>query len=103
MFAMVQGNLLAVTLSHLLIATQVGVVAGVLAFIVSFTSRTSSIIVTSLTLGVCTAIVDYLVHSGPVTEVIVEALATGLMAAILSFIVARLLRLYRRRPDAETE
>ena len=64
LLAMVQGNILALTLGHFLIAAQTGVLAGVLALVIGILARAQSVWVTPLLLGVCTAVVDFLVHPG---------------------------------------
>jgi hypothetical protein len=95
---MVQGNLLALTLSHVLIASQTGVIAGVVASIAIFVARASARWLISLVLGVATAIVDFYVHPGMFGPVAMEALVTGLGAALLSFVVGTVLR--RKRVKA---
>jgi len=98
LLAMVQGNVLALTASHLLIATQTGVVAGVLAFTVSLLARANSSWAMPLLLGMFTAVVDYYVHPGSFGDVATEAIVTGLVAGLLSYLVGALIRLKRRRP-----
>jgi len=83
---MVQGNMLAITLGHLAIASQTGVVAGAVATVVIVAARNRIRWVISAVLGVVTAVVDYLVHPGQFGPVFAEALATGLGAGILSFL-----------------
>jgi hypothetical protein len=84
---MVQGNLLALTLGHLLIASQTGVVAGAIASIAILVARTSVRWIISIVLGVATGVVDFFVHPGQFGPVAMEALVTGLGAALLSYLV----------------
>lgn len=84
---MVQGNLLALTFSHLLIASQTGIVAGTVASVAVFLGRNNKRWVVSLALGTATAIVDYFVHPGMFGPVALEAVVTGIAAAVLSYLV----------------
>ena len=84
---MVQGNLLALTFSHLLIASQTGIVAGTITSVALFLGRNSKRWVVSLALGTATAIVDYFVHPGMFGPVALEAVVTGVAAAVLSYLV----------------
>ncbi|MCX2980961.1 hypothetical protein EYC98_08805 [Halieaceae bacterium IMCC14734] len=96
LLAMVQGNLLAVTVGHLVIAAQTGVVAGVLALLLSLVVRVKAYWVAPLLLSLCTALVDYFVHPGSFGSIATEAIVTGLIAGLLCLLVGLLLRL--RRP-----
>jgi len=89
---MVQGNLLALTLGHWLIASQTGIVAGALASVAILVARTTRRWVISVVLGLVTGVVDFLVHPGMFGPVVLEAAVTGLGAAILSFSVGLVLR-----------
>lgn len=95
---MVQGNILALTLGHLLVASQTGVMAGIVAAIALFMSRSSGRWIVSAVLGVATAIVDFFVHPGMFGPVFLEAAVTGLAAAILSYLVGTLVRVFRKKP-----
>ena len=90
---MVQGNLATIAVSHLLIASQTGVVAGTVASLAILTARTSKRWLISLLLGVVTAFVDFFVHPGDIGE----AAVTGLGAALLSYLVGLILRFSRAR------
>ena len=94
---MVQGNILALTLSHLIIASQTGVFAGAIAAIALFLSRTGKRWLVSAVLGAATAIVDYFVHPGMFGTVATEAIVTGIAAGLLSYIVGSLVRYFRKR------
>lgn len=84
---MVQGNLLALTVSHLVIASQTGVVAGVITFFAVAFARTGKRWLVAIVLGGVTAIVDFFVHPGQFGPVALEAILTGAGAAILSYLV----------------
>jgi len=98
--AMVQGNLLAMTLGHWLIASQTGVVAGVLTSIAIAVSRSDRRWAVAILLGIVTAIVDFFVHPGSFGAVATEAAITGVTAALLSLAVATVVRLFRHRKAA---
>jgi hypothetical protein len=92
---MVQGNVLALTTAHLLIAVQTGVVAGGIAFALGMLARIDEYLATPLLLGVCTAVVDYFVDPGSFGSVATEAVVTGFAIAAIAFGVALIVR-YRR-------
>lgn len=96
---MVQGNLLALTFSHLLIASQTGIVAGTIASVALFLGRNSKRKrwVVSLALGTATAIVDYFVHPGMFGPVALEAIVTGIAAAVLSYLVGTSVKFARAK------
>lgn len=94
---MVQGNLLALTFSHLLIASQTGIVAGTIASVALFLGRNSKRWVVSLALGTATAIVDYFVHPGMFGPVALEAIVTGIAAAVLSYLVGTSVKFARAK------
>ena len=96
--AMVQGNLLALSMSHWLIASRTGLVAGLIASVAIILARTQRRWLVSLLLGLVTGAVDYLVHPGGFGAAWMEAALTGLGAAVLSFLVGMLLR--RRKKTA---
>jgi VIT1/CCC1 family predicted Fe2+/Mn2+ transporter len=50
-------------------------------------------------LGALTAIVDYFVHPGMFGPAALEAIVTGLGAALLSYLVGTMLRVWRLRRD----
>ena len=94
---MVQGNLLALTVGHLLIASQTGVVAGAIASIAILVARTRVRWIVSIVLGAATAVVDYFVHPGQCGPAAMEAVVTGLAAALLSYLVGTAVRLVRAK------
>lgn len=99
---MVQGNLLVLTLGHWLIASQTGVVAGAVTSAAILVFRATKRWIIAVVLGVVTAIVDFFVHSGDVGSFVLDAVLTGLGAALLSYLVGMALRYARaRRPVRE--
>ena len=95
LLTMVQGNILALTLGHLVIASQTGIIAGVAAFALSLLARVKGHWVTPVILGLCTAIVDFYMHPGSFGAVATEAIVTGIAATILSFLIGVLIRRLR--------
>ncbi|MCZ6656583.1 MAG: hypothetical protein O7C67_04750 [Gammaproteobacteria bacterium] len=94
---MVQGNLLALTLGHLLIAAQTGIIAGAVASGVFLIVGTGKRWITSTFLGVATAVVDYFVHPGQFGPVAMEAAVTGVAAAVLSYVIGGGVELLRSK------
>lgn len=97
---MVQGNILALTASHLLIASQTGVIAGLLASAGLLIAHTDKRWVVSLVLALVTAIVDYFVHPGMFGPVMLEAIVTGVAAGVLSYIAGTAVRFFKDRQIA---
>ncbi|NIN34225.1 MAG: hypothetical protein GTO60_03625, partial [Gammaproteobacteria bacterium] len=62
---MVQGNVFAITAAHWIIALETGVIAGLIASTAVITANLKKPWVISLTLGLVTAITDFIVHAGP--------------------------------------
>ncbi len=99
---MVQGDLMSLTAAHWFIATQTGLIAGTITATALLLTRIKREWIISVALGVITMIVDYFVHPGMLSRyAIVEAVVTGLGAAALSFIAARVFRLLARRRATE--
>lgn len=94
---MVQGNILAIGLSHWLIASQTGVIAGLIASATIFATQTHHRWAISLVLGVMTAVVDFFMHPGGFGAVATEAIVTGIGAAALSYLVGTAYSWYRSR------
>ncbi len=97
LITMVQGNILALGLGHWIIASQTGIVAGVLASVALIVSRTSNRWIIAIMLGVITAVVDYFMHPGMIGPVILEAVITGIGAAVLSYVVGTFIQYRRER------
>ena len=87
---MVQGKLLALGVSHWIIATQTGLAAGLIMSAALLIWKTGKRWMVSLLLGVVTAAVDYVVHPGMFGSVVTEAVVTGLGAAALSMLLTAL-------------
>ena len=94
---MVQGNILALTASHLLIASQTGVIAGVFAALLVLFAGTDKRWMISLIIGTTTAVVDFFVHPGMFGSVVTEAIVTGVGAGVISYLVGTLIRAARKR------
>ena len=94
---MVQGNMLVVTAAHLLVASQTGLIAGAIAALGLYFARVGTRLAISNTLGVITAVVDYVVHPGMFGTVVTEALVTGVGAAVLSYLIGTAIQYFRSR------
>jgi hypothetical protein len=97
LITMVQGNLLALGVSHWLIASQTGVAAGSITAAAILISKTNKRWAISLSLGLITAVVDYFVHPGMFGTVVTEAVVTGIGAAVLSYLVGTIISSVRAR------
>lgn len=97
LITMVQGNVLALGLSHWLIASQTGVAAGSITAATILLLKTDKRWMISLLLGVITATVDYFMHPGMFGTVATEAIVTGVGAAFLSYAVSTIITRYRGR------
>ena len=86
---MVQGNLLSLTVGHLVIASQTGVIAAAIASLTLMFARWRSRWLIAAVLGVTTAIVDFFVHDGQFGPIAMEAIVTGLAAAAHACAVSR--------------
>ncbi len=90
---MVQGNVLALTLSHWLIASQTGLLAGAIVGTTVVAAKLRRPWVVSLVLGVVTTAVDALVHPATFGAAsLTEACVTGLGAFALSLAVSATVR-----------
>lgn len=98
LITMVQGNILALGLSHWLIASQTGIVAGAITALAIMVTRIRKRWIIAFGLGLITAVVDFFVHPGMFGSEIAEAIVTGIGAALLSLAVGWLLD--RRRAKA---
>ena len=98
--AMVQGNLLVLSLSHWLIASQTGILAGAATTAAIVATRATRPWVISTLLGVLTSVVDYFMHPGMIGPFFLEAILTGAGAAVLSYGVQMLFRRNRVARDA---
>ena len=94
---MVQGNLLALGLSHWLIASQTGLLAGTAAATAMTVTKTNNRWIIAGLLGVSTGVVDYFVHPGMIGSAATEAIITGGGAAVLSLGTGAAISAYRSR------
>ena len=92
---MVQGNLLVLTLGHLAIALQTGVIAGVIATIGIVAAKINKRWKIAAILGLITGVVDFYVHPGMFGAAATEAIVTGVGAAVLSYLIGSLISLFR--------
>jgi hypothetical protein len=94
---MVKGNVLALSLGHLVIASKTGIIAGVVASVAVLLAKTHKRWVAAAILGLATAIVDFYVHPGAFGTLTTEAIVTGAGAAVLSYVVGTLTRRFQAR------
>ena len=87
LLTMVQGNLFALGLSHWIIASQTGLLAGTAASVAIFLAKARNPWVVSTTLGAITSLVDYGLHPGMFGPFFLEAVVTGIGAGMLSLTV----------------
>ena len=97
LFMMVQGNVLALTLGHWLIASQTGLIAGALTAAALLFTKTDKRWIIAIVLGSVTAVVDFFVHPGMMESAILEALLTGVGAGVLSLVVGYSIEFLRSR------
>lgn len=97
LITMVQGNFLAFTLTHWMIASQTGLIAGLAASGALLLARTDKRWLVAVILGTVTAVVDFLMHPGSFGSVATEAIVTGAAAAVLSYLVGTVWRNFRRQ------
>jgi len=104
LLTMVQGNVLALTMSHWLVASQTGLLAGAIVGTTVIAAKLRQPWVVALVLGVATTAVDAFVHPanfglGSLTEAVV----TGVGSFALSLAVNEAFHLQRvRRPPKVT-
>jgi hypothetical protein len=60
-------------------------------------AKTTKPWIVSLVLGSFTAVVDFYVHSGMFGGVVTEAIVTGIMAGLLSFVIGHAIACRRRK------
>jgi hypothetical protein len=85
LLTMVQGDVLALTASHWLVASQTGMLAGAVAATTLIAAKLRRPWVISLVLGVATTAVDALVHS---THFVLESLAEAAVTGVGAFVLA---------------
>ena len=94
---MVQGNLLSLSFTHFLIASQTGVFAGLLSGFVIVFAKVKKIEFIAVVVAIFTAIVDFYSHPAMFGSIAVEALITGAAAGGLSYIFALLYRIIPKK------
>lgn len=94
---MVQGNLLLLGVSHWLIASQTGIVAGTAAAVALTLTKTDKRWIIAAVLGLATAVVDYFVHPGMFGPAFMEAVVTGIGASVLSYAIGSFFKRLRAR------
>ena len=94
---MVQGQLLLLSAAHWLIALQTGLLAGALSSMLLAFGRAPRPWVLAVVLGGATAVADFIVHSGEFVDVLVEAIVTGVGAAILAYALTHAFRWLKRK------
>ena len=97
LITMSQGNFLAFTLTHWLIASQTGLLAGLAASAALLLTRSDNRWVIAIVLGIVTAAVDWFVHPSMFGTAVTEAVVTGVGAAVLSYAVGTSMRYWRVR------
>lgn len=103
LITMLQGNLLSLSVGHLLIASQTGVIAGLSTLVISLLVRIHQRWAMHLLLGVTTAVVDFNIHPGSFGGTATEAIVTGLAAATLSLLVSLVVRGITKNRADKTE
>jgi hypothetical protein len=101
LLTMVQGNVLVLTIDHLGIALLTGFIAGTLAFVITVIARINNPWTIALVLGISTTIIDYMIHPSSFGGIATEAIVTGIIAGLLSYLVAMWLKL--RNKDYEND
>jgi hypothetical protein len=97
---MTQGNLLTLTLTHWMIASRTGLMAGTVAAAALWLAGERRRWVMAALLTLATIGADYLSHPSHFGGVLGEAIVTGLAAGALSLIVGRVWKRLRRSPAA---
>jgi hypothetical protein len=93
LLTMVQGNLLALGLSHWIVASQTGLLAGAIVGTTVITAKLRRSWLVSLVLGAVTTVVDTVVHPAAFgLASLLEAVVTGVGAFVLSLVVSAALR-----------
>jgi hypothetical protein len=88
---MVQGDLTAITLAHLAVATKTGLLAVVPALVVTYTKQARHLLnrwTASAFLGVCTFLADAAIHASHYPGEYTEAALTGVGAFVFSLAVS---------------
>jgi hypothetical protein len=92
LITMVQGNVLAITLGHWMVALKTGFTSSILyVFITSFLKEdlASNKYVMAGAVGFITAVADMLIHPSHFGGASTEAIVTGIGAGLLCFVLAK--------------
>lgn len=100
LLTMVQGNPLALTLTHWAVASQTGLISGSIATAALFLARKRQRLAVAVVLALTTMLVDYFSHPSHFGALFAEAIVTGLAAGALSLIVGRIIASMRARSVA---
>jgi hypothetical protein len=98
LIAMTQGNLLALTLTHWLIASRTGLLSGTIATAALWLAGERRRWMMAALLTLATIGADYLSHPSHFGGVLGEAIVTGLTAGALSMIVGLVWKALKRSP-----
>jgi hypothetical protein len=98
LIAMTQGNLLTLTLTHWLIASRTGLLAGAVVAAALWLAGERRRWMIAALLALATIAADYVSHPSHFGGILGEALVTGLVAGALSLVVGRVWRAVRRSP-----
>lgn len=96
LFAMVQGNLFAIGMSHWVIASQAGLLASVIAGVGFFFTKAGPRWMPFIMLGLATVLADSVVHYFAYDTYSLESVVTGIVAVALSILVSDVLGNRRR-------
>jgi hypothetical protein len=103
LLTMVQGNVLALTISHWLVASQTGLLAGAIVGTTVIAAKLRRPWVVSLVLGAVTTAADAVVHSAAFRfQALTEAAITGVGAFVLSLAVSAALRRWHAKRGPRT-
>ena len=102
LITMAQGNVLAMGISHWVIASQTGLFAGAASVAALTAVRTENRWFVAAVLGLVTAVVDYFMHPGMFGSAPTEAVVTGLGAAALSLSVGVIAKRLRSQRSIES-
>ena len=100
---MVQGQLLMLSAAHWIVALETGFISGFIATVLIMLGRATRPWVISVIVGIVTTTVDFLIHSGDFVPVLVEALLTGLGAALLALLLTTIIRFFYRKRQVQSE
>jgi hypothetical protein len=101
LLTMVQGNVLALGVTHWIVASQTGLLTGAIVGTTVIAARLKRPWIVGLVLGAATTLVDMLVHPGTFElSTLREAVVTGVGACVLSLGAGAMLRRMRKAGPA---